>query len=273
MIAFLRASPSGIGAAVVLAVLLLVAVVGPRLVSSPYVIRPAEALQSPSSQAYFGTDDKGRDMLARTVSGLGVSLRLGVSAAVAGVSFGLLFGLVTGYAGGRLDGAAQRFVESLLAFPTLLLAMAFTVALGQSLNSLTVILAMVAWPAVARIIHGSVRTLTVSAYVEAARSIGASPWRVLFRHILPNLTSLYIVVLTVAVGQAILTEASLSFLGLGVAPPRPSLGGMVKDGQQFFQKAPYLSLIPGLAVGLVVLSINSLGDALRDYLDPKLRKR
>ncbi len=185
----------------------------------------------------------------------------------------LVVGLVSGYKGGRLDFILERVVDSFQAFPALFLALAVTTALGRTVLNVGLSLAIVAWPTAARVVRSSVLIQKSTMYVEAARSVGAGTPRIIFRHILPNVFSVYLILATAGIAQAILVEASLSFLGVGVRPPEPSWGSMLLDASRYAVRAPYMAIFPGLAITLAVFGFNLFGDALRDHLDPRLRSR
>lgn len=269
---FLRRKPLGaIGAA------MLLVMIGVGLVARVYTPFPplefhsSETFQPPNGTYWLGTDDKGRDIASRIMKGAQISLQVGAIAVGLGVSFGMLVGLVSGYVGGKFDFLAQRVVDSFQAFPALFLALAVTTALGRSVTNVGLALAVVTWPTSSRVIRSAVLAQKSAMYVEAARSIGAETPRILFRHILPNVASIYIILATAGLAQAILVEASLSFLGVGVPPPEPSWGAMLLEAQRHAVRAPYMAIFPGIAITMAVFGFNLFGDALRDYLDPRLR--
>jgi peptide/nickel transport system permease protein len=271
---FVQRKPLGaIGAAMVL-VLCTAALFAPLIApQNPLNFHAEDTFRSPDSTYIFGTDEKGRDILSRVIYGARISLKVGFLAAGVGVTFGLLVGLVSGYVGGKLDFVLQRVVDSFQALPALFLALAVTTALGRTVSNVGISLAIVAWPGAARVIRSAVLSQKTAAYVEAAQSLGAGLPRILLRHILPNVASVYIVLATAGIAQAILVEASLSFLGVGVRPPEPSWGSMLLDASRYAVRAPYMAIFPGVAITLAVFGFNLFGDALRDYLDPRLRSR
>lgn len=228
-------------------------------------------LQAPSAAHPFGTDEFGRDVLSRTLYGGRVSLLAGVLPVVLGASAGTLLGLFAGYMGGRWDQWLMRLLDILLAFPTIFLALAVVGTLGPGLWNAMLAVAFVSIPGYARVVRGQVLTLRERDFIAAAKAAGASHTRVLLRHLLPNILSPLLVQATLSVGFAILTTASLSFLGLGTQPPTSDWGEMLASGRQHLPDAWWLELFPGLFVMLAVLSVNLLGDGLRDYFDPRSR--
>jgi peptide/nickel transport system permease protein len=231
----------------------------------------SDTFQSPNSTYWLGTDDKGRDILSRIMYGAQISLKVGAIAVGIGTTVGLLVGLFSGYIGGKLDFFAQRVVDSFQAFPALFLALAVTTALGRSVTNVGIALAIVTWPTASRVIRSSVLAQKNITYIEAARAVGAQTPRILFRHILPNVISIFIVLATAGLAQAILVEASLSFLGVGVPPPEPSWGGMLLEAQRQAVRAPWMAIFPGVAITIAVFGFSLFGDALRDFWDPRLR--
>jgi peptide/nickel transport system permease protein len=274
VVTFVRRKPLGALGAVMLLVMVTIAVFAPRIAPfNPLEFHASDTYQSPQPFGTYklGTDEKGRDIFSRIVYGARISLRVGAIAAGLGVTFGLIVGLVSGYVGGKLDFLAQRVVDSFQAFPALFLALAVTTALGRTVANVGLALAIVTWPTAARVIRSSVLSQKSVMYIEAARCVGAQTPRILFRHILPNVASIYIVLATAGLAQAILVEASLSFLGVGVPPPEPSWGAMLLEAQRQAVRAPWMAIFPGIAVTVAVFGFSLFGDALRDHLDPRLR--
>ncbi len=230
-------------------------------------------LQPPSATHLLGTDEAGRDVLTRLLYGSRVSLMVGILPTLLSMILGALLGILAGYYGGFLDSLIMRLADIVLAFPGMLLAMVIMYTLGGGLFNVFLTLTLMNWGSVARIARAETLKLKKSEYVEAARSIGVSKRKIILRHILPNCLPTLIVLFTLNVPSAILTESSLSFLGLGVQPPSASWGLMVNTGRQFLYNAPWLSFVPSGAIMLAVLSFNFLGDGLRDALDPRQRKQ
>ena len=228
-------------------------------------------LNGPSARHWLGTDDFGRDVLSRLLIGARLSMLAGTLVVAAAVVAGTVLGVLAGHAK-RLDDVLMRFADALMAFPDILLAIALMAALGPSLLNVVLALGIVYTPRVARLVRGAVLVLRRTQFVEAAEALGASDARIIRIHILPNLVSLLIVQATFIFAAAVLTEAALSFLGAGIPPTTPSWGNMIAGGQQYFDRAEWLILVPGAAILLTVLALQILGDALRDALDPKLRR-
>ncbi|MCM8750115.1 ABC transporter permease [Thermomicrobiaceae bacterium CFH 74404] len=230
-------------------------------------------LHAPSSTYWFGTDELGRDVLSRVMSGAKYSLGVAVIILSIALVIGVVVGALAGYLGGLADEVLMRLTDLFLAFPALILAMAIAAALGRSLQTAAIALTAVYWPWYARLVRGQVLALKEREFVEAARALGASPGRVLLRHILPNTTAPVIVQLTIDVGYAVLATAGLSFLGLGAQPPTPEWGSMIAGARTVFREAWWYISFPGLALTLTVVGFNLLGDGLRDYIDPRTRRR
>jgi peptide/nickel transport system permease protein len=268
-----RRKPLGAVSAAIIVVFGLTAVFAPLIAPfDPTETHPRDKLQGPSADYWMGTDDLGRDVFSRIVYGARTSLFAGVTATIFGTLLGSLIGMISGYAGGATDTVIQRVMDSLQVLPTIVLLLVVVVALGPSMWNIVWALSIFTLPGAARIVRSAALSVKTESYVEAARLVGARPARILARHILPNVTAPIIVIASVTIGAAILAEASLSFLGLGVPPPSPSWGGMLaSSGRRYFETAPWLAWFPGLAITLTVLAFNLLGDTLRDILDPRLR--
>jgi peptide/nickel transport system permease protein len=225
----------------------------------------------PSSLHWFGTDDLGRDVLARVIYGARASLVAGLISVGIAISVGVPLGLISGYRGGFIDALISRITDAMLACPFLILAIALAAFLGPSLGNAMIAIGVSATPIFIRLTRGQVMSVKVEDYVEAARAMGNPRWRIALIHILPNILPALLVQATLSIAAAIIAEAALSFLGLGQQPPSPSWGSMLNAAQRFLTNAPWMAIWPGLAIFLVVLSLNLLGDGLRDALDPKAR--
>jgi peptide/nickel transport system permease protein len=257
---------------VIVAGLLLAAILAPVLAPHDPGLQDLAAKRTPpGSRFLLGADEFGRDILSRIIFGTRVALLVGTVSVGIALSLGLLFGIISGYVGGFVDSVISRALEILLAFPYLLLAIAVVSALGPGVLNTTLAVGIWAMPAFTRIVRASVLSLREMDYIQAARAMGAPTRAILLRHLLPNFLSTLIVYSTLYMANAILVEAALSFLGLGVQPPTASWGLMVATGRDFLLMAPHITTIPGLAIMLAVLGFNLLGDGLRDALDPRLR--
>ncbi len=230
-----------------------------------------ERLQRPSTEHWFGTDHFGRDIFARIVHGTRISLSLGIFAMVIAVAIGSVLGAISAYYGGRTDNAVMRFMDILLAIPPILMSISIVSALGQSMTNLLIALSIAYVPVFARVIRSSILSVKGQEFVEAAKACGTGDARIIFKHIIPNAIGPIIVQATLAMGSTILIISSLSFMGLGVKPPAPEWGTMLYEGRDFIRQAPYLILFPGAAITISVISLNLLGDGLRDALDPRLK--
>ena len=272
---FLRRNPRVLLGGVVVVFLTLVAIFAPLLVPyDPIEVNPTDSLEAPSLQHLFGTDDLGRDVLSRVILGARVSLSVGLISVTIGLIVGVSVGLAAGYLGGPVDLLAMRVIDALLAVPALLLAISITAALGPQIWNAMIAIGVVAIPAYTRLTRAQVLSIREREFVTATRAIGASSWRIVFRHILPNVSNSLVVQASLSTAFAILAEASLSFLGLGAQPPTPSWGQDINYSQRYLSNMMWwMSAGPGIAIFLAVLSFNFLGDALRDALDPHLRRR
>jgi peptide/nickel transport system permease protein len=257
---------------VVLSIFILLALFAPLV--TPYdPIKTSWTLvrKPPSSLHWFGTDDLGRDVLTRVIYGARASLLAGLISVGIALSVGVPLGLISGYRGGFIDALISRITDAMLACPFLILAIALAAFLGPSLGNAMIAIGVTATPIFIRLTRGQVMSVKVEDYVEAARAMGNPRWRIALFHILPNILPALLVQATLSIAAAIIAEAALSFLGLGQQPPSPSWGSMLNAAQRFLTNAPWMAIWPGLAIFLVVLSLNLLGDGLRDALDPKAR--
>jgi ABC-type dipeptide/oligopeptide/nickel transport system permease subunit len=228
-------------------------------------------LARPDRTHLLGTDNVGRDVLSRVIFGTRVSLAAGFGSVIIAVLAGGLLGLLAGYAGGRVDSLVMRMMDAVLSFPPLVLALALGAVLGAGLTGVVIALGVVYTPTFARLMRGQVLTITAREYVDAARALGAPGWRIAWTHVLPNATAPIVVQASLSVAFAILAEASLSFLGLGIQPPAASWGSMITAGRGYLQQAPWIVFGPGAALFITVVGLNFVGDAVRDALDPRLR--
>jgi len=270
----IRNSPLTILGLIIILTLVLVAIFAPYIAPyDPEKTNILERLQPPSSKHYFGTDDLGRDIFSRVVWGTRISLEIGFTVVLLAVAIGSVLGLLAGYYRGKVDEILMRITDMFFAIPSLILAMALSAAL-QTRNIWTVMLAVtfVWWPSYVRIVRASVLSLADSQFVEAAKSVGASDLRIMFRHILPNSLAPLLVQMTLDLGAVILVAAGLSFIGFGAGPHTPEWGRMVAEGRNYMTTAWWMITFPGLAIFLTVLGFNLLGDGLRDILDPRLRR-
>jgi peptide/nickel transport system permease protein len=271
-------SYAALACVIILLLVILAAVAAPWIApNDPFSIKLIQRLKPPGyvnaagSTFWLGTDMLGRDVLSRVVYGARVSLVVGLSAVVISGTLGLLLGLLSGYFGGLVDDVIMRIADIQLSFPTILLALAIMAVLGSGLDKLILVLGLTGWVQYGRIVRGQVLSIKQEEFVLAAQATGEKRWRILFQHILPNIWSPVIVIASFSVASNIVSEASLSFLGVGVPPSIPSWGTMLADGRQYIGVAEWLTIPPGLAISLTVLAINILGDWLRDYLDPRLK--
>jgi len=268
---FLRVK--GLVGLAIIVVVLVVVIVGPLLIPQSLAtqMHMALRLRPPGAAHWLGTDQLGRDLLYRVVLGARTSLSIAVSAVTISIAFGLPLGIVSGYVGGWLDSVLMRFVDAMLSFPALLLALTISAMLGPSVPNTIIAIGVAFTPFLARIIRGEALRVAQMPYVEAARAAGADDVTMIVRQVLPNVLPLVIVQGTISLAFAILAEAGLSFLGLGTQPPQSSWGLMIQASRDYLDVAPWTALVPGAAVGLTVLALNMFGDVLRDVLDPRTR--
>src|SRR6478736_1715607 len=258
--------------AVILAAVVLLAVFAPWLTPyDPMALKILDRLQSPRAAHWFGTDELGRDVFSRVIFGARYSLLIGALVVVISMVGGVLLGLAAGFFR-RLDGPVMRLVDAMMSFPDILLAIALVAVLGASMTNVVLALAIVYTPRVARVVRASTLVVRELLFIEAARALGISTWRILFIHILQNIASPILVQATFIFAYAVLAEAGLSFLGVGVPPALPTWGTMIASGQQFAHQAIWLVVFPGVAIILAALSLQMVGDGFRDLLDPRLRK-
>lgn len=271
---FIKNKPAVIGFFIIFFLVIISLLVSTGIVTTPhdpYAVKLSDRFQGPSSEYWFGTDNMGRDIFSRILHGMSYTLGIGFISVFFGAIIGIPLGIISGYYGGKVDTVIMRFIDILLAFPGILLALAIVTILGGSLINVTIAVAIYSVPGFARIVRGSTLETKKLEYIDAVRALGASDMRIIFRHILPNIMSPIIVNATMYIASAILTAAGLSFLGLGAQPPLPEWGAMLNDGRGFLRDAGHIALFPGLAILIVVLAFNILGDGLRDALDPKLK--
>ena len=274
LVNFARTKPLGAISAAIIILTVLTAVFAPVIAPYDPLDLTHEPFISPAGQAWLGADELGRDVLSRVIYGARVSMYVGLASVIIGITLGTIIGIVSAYIGGVIDLPIQRIVDALMAFPAIIMALGLTAALGSSVNNIVAALVVILLPGAIRVIRAQVLSIKELDYTLAAQAIGARPSRIMLRHILPNVIASYIVLSTITLGLAIIIEASLTFLGVGVSADIPTWGGMLTEGaQKYIRTAWWLAVFPGLAISIVVFAINFLGDALRDTLDPRLRGR
>jgi ABC-type dipeptide/oligopeptide/nickel transport system permease subunit len=275
VVRFLRSSPTGAISLFVWIALILVAIFAPYLAPYDPVEADFTAVRSaPSATHLLGTDNLGRDVLSRIIFGARITLIVSISSVLLGDLLGFLWGVTSGYFGGRFDMASQRLVDVLMSFPALILALLLLAVIGAGLTTVIIAIAVTRIPVSTRITRAVVLSVKEAAYVESARMIGASHWRIMFLHVAPQCIAAILVVATLHLGGAIFAESALSFLGMGIPPPAPSWGNMLGGVLAASFRPPWwLVLFPGVAITVAIMAANLLGDALRDFLDPKLKKR
>jgi peptide/nickel transport system permease protein len=274
VVKFIRTKPLGAGGALIILAMLFVALFAEALAPyDPYQGDYAAQFARPSADHWLGTDEFGRDVLSRIMYGARIALFVGFAASFAGCTLGALLGVVSAYSGGKVDLFLERLMDILLAFPQLILALAIASILGPAVQNVVVAIAIPIVPRAARVVRATALSVKENPYVEAVHALGASRRRVVLQHIVPNVMAPYIIIVTAQLGSAILTEAALSYLGLGTAEPTPSWGLMLSgSAPSYAEKAPWIALFPGIAISLGVFGFNLFGDSLRDALDPKLRR-
>jgi peptide/nickel transport system permease protein len=269
----LSKNKAALAGALIVLIFVLLALLAPYIAPyEPNKMQIANKLQGPSAEHWLGTDDKGRDILSRILYGSRISLTVGILSTVLGATIGIVLGIVSGYYGRWVDSLIMRICDVLLAFPGILLALAIVSVLGASTVNVIIAVAFFAIPTFARIVRGSTLAVKKLEYIDAIKAMGARDSRIIFRHILPNITSPIIVQATLYIASAIITAAALSFLGMGTQPPDPEWGTMLSQGRSYIRQAPHITLFPGLVILLVVVGFNLFGDGLRDALDPKTKK-
>lgn len=270
----IRRSPLSLLGITLFSGFLLLAILAPYIIPyNPIKINLHGAFQRPNIEHLFGTDEMGRDILSRVIWGCRISLRVGITVVLISLCIGTILGGVAGYVGGTVEEIIMRFTDLVLAFPSLVLALALSAALGPGLNNAIFAISITWWPWYARLIRGQVLSIREAGFVEAARCVGASDFRILFRHIIPNSLGPVIVNASMDFGWAILMTSSLGFLGIGAQPPEPEWGAMINAGRLYFMDKPWIATFPGLAILFVVLASNLIGDGLGEILNPRLRRR
>ncbi|QKY70574.1 ABC transporter permease [Lentibacillus sp. CBA3610] len=254
-------------------ILIIIAIVGPFLTTfDPVEPDYGAKLEGPSAEHWFGTDNHGRDIFTRIIHGLSITMTIGFFSTLLGGVTGVLVGIVSGYYGGKVDAVIMRLMDILLAFPGILLALALVSILGANTQNVILAVAISAIPTFARIVRGSTLATKNLEYIDAMKALGASDARIIFKHILPNISSPIIVQASLYIATAVLSASGLSFLGMGAQPPSPELGAILSDGRDYMWDAGHIALFPGLVIMLIVLAFNVLGDGMRDALDPKMNK-
>ncbi|MBI4200966.1 MAG: ABC transporter permease [Chloroflexi bacterium] len=272
---FITRQPTGTAGLLMVVVIFVMAFFAPWLERyDPLWQDYKEARIAPGLTHFMGTDEYGRDLWARVVGGARLALMVGVVSVLTGSLFGLFAGIVSGYVGGGTDNIIQRLTEVMLAFPSLLLALAVMATLGSGVDKVIIAISISFIPRTVRVMRGTTLSIKENVYIDAVRTIGASPMRIMVRHVLPNVMAPYLIIASSLLGTAILTEATLSFLGLGIPPPHPSWGRMLSQSVAMYAvSAPWMVIFPGLAITWLVLGFNLFGDTLRDIWDPRLRGR
>jgi peptide/nickel transport system permease protein len=276
--ALLKANKLALVGLVLTILFLLIGIVGAVILLTPSLHhlweeqRLAEALQPPSGSHPLGTDQYGRDLMWRAIGGVGIAVMIGVGVTVLVITIGLLFGSIAGYFGGRRDTAITGLIDLTWGFPLLLVAVIIAGMIGKGLKGVVIAVAVILWAGFARIVRAQVKTLSEREFVEAARMLGVPEWRILLRHMVPNVMGTVLVMASYYVAWTVVAEAGFSFINLGAQPPTPSLGAMVAEGRNYWTVSVWPAVVPGAMIALIVLGLNSLGDGLRDIFDPRLRR-
>ncbi|MFN8559314.1 MAG: ABC transporter permease [Dehalococcoidia bacterium] len=268
-----RAQPLGAISAVVLLGYVLIALFAPVIAThDPLEVSSARTYRRPGDQSIMGTDNFGRDLFSRVVHGARISITIGFTTVLLAATLAATVGGVSGFLGGKVDLFVQRGVDAFQAFPALILAIVVVSVLGSSAVNVVVALTLSSWPGSARVVRSQVLSLKESLFVESARALGASNGRIILRHLFPNVLPIMLVLASASVASIIVAEATLSFLGLGIPAPQPSWGSILTGAERYAQRAPWIGIFPGLAITIAVFAANFLGDAIRDILDPRLRR-
>lgn len=268
-----REKPLGVVGGIIVIILLLTGIFADLLAPFPYAeVHPQDALLPPGGIYALGTDGIGRDLLSRVIYGARISMVVGICGSVSAGLLATIIGGISGFFGGKFDTIAQRFVDSFMCFPPLFFLLAVMAVLGQGMTQVSIVMGIQNGIRQSRVVRSAVIGIKENVYFEAATAIGAESWRILIRHVLPNIMAPVIIMLSLSMGQMILMESILSFLGFGIPPPMPSWGSMLSgEGRAYMYFAPWIAVWPGLALSIVIYGINMLGDAVRDILDPRLR--
>jgi len=270
---FFKEKPLGATGATIFMLMIVVAILAPWITpESPTATDVAGRLAAPSLAHLLGTDELGRDVLSRLIYGTQMSMLVGVTTTLLGATIGALIGVVSGYLGGRVDMTIQRIMDIIMAFPQLILAISIMAVLGSSVINVIIAIAIPSIPRANRVVRSVAISVKEFQYIEAAKAVGAKSARIIFRHILPNCLASYLIMATAQLGSAIMVEASLSFLGLGVPPPHPSWGRSLSESMTYYYQNPLLAIFPGLAISTALFAANMFGDALRDIWDPRLKR-
>jgi peptide/nickel transport system permease protein len=269
---FIRQQPIGVVGILIILLVVITAIFAPQIAPYNPTAQKFRRLQAPSAANWVGTDELGRDVFSRIVFGSRISLQVGIIAVSLALSIGVTIGVLAGYIGGTFDNTVMRVVDLLFAFPGLVLAIVIAGLLGPSITNAMIAIGIIYAPTYARVARGSVLQVNNELYLEAARLTGGGHFHIIRKHIAPNILAPLVVLTTLSMSTAILTEAALSFLGLGTQPPDPAWGKMLSDGRVFMEIAPWVAIFPGVAIVIAVLGFNLLGDGLRDALDPRLRE-